>query len=565
MGSRTCLVAVALLLMRTGGLAPDDAEPRHYQDPNDEPLLPPTPREHPAGGNHRFSSIRFRTIFGMNVAVARNICVRPDGGVVLFIPPDDDGELLPPATLSRLFSQGQYGFRFGWEFYRALPDRPPPARWRAETAALVRPAVPRHLHHFAEAVVTLFHGSRYPAAHPFLSDLGVLLLPTVERRAELPWCLDFLDLVLAAAEAQGAKRPRAVFAEDWDGDNGGASNASSGGAPDGESKCFDNAVLVGMHSSEFGLFADAAEATAFRRFAYRHLLGAPAAEALEAASDARGANGQVATFVLERWRTRRLVNADDVRASLRATGLLSLDFSLDWLAPALAAAAPAPRPPLAFTRSFDGPAAGPAGGASGGAAAAWSSSLAAQVAWMAATDVLVGVHGAGLVNGVFLQPGSVVVDLLCPGFTELSFAGAVAGAGSHYLFLPNTNWSSGSYGGERGVPSGGPLVGSLEADADGPGAGRRAGAGPENLPENLPASCLAGSPTEAAALACLPLRNCDLAADAAALEGLARQAAMLVRLGKRRRLLARDVALTSGAWARGRLPGNPEEPLDPLP
>jgi hypothetical protein len=92
---------------------------------------------------------------------------------------------------------------------------------------------------------------------------------------------------------------------------------------------------------------------------------------------------------------------------------------------------------------------------------------------------------------------------------------------------------------------------------------------------------------------CLGVRNCDLFADVAALEGLARQAAMLVRLGpKRRTALARTVGTAAqpeaappaataavglgelpgcarhggasgdGTWRRGRLPNMALEPLE---
>ena len=155
---------------------------------------------------------------------------------------------------------------------------------------------------------------------------------------------------------------------------------------------------------------------------------------------------------------------------------------------------------------------------------------------MWASDVLVGVHGAGLLNGLFMPAGSVVVDLLCPHFTELAFATVIFSAGSHYLFVPNTNLSSGGFG-----------IGGSDP--------------PPLAPP--PSACLEGTPTEASALECLAIRNCRLEADVAALEGVVRQAAMLVRNGKRRR--PRDVRITDGSWQRGHTAkANPLEPLRDL-
>ena len=178
-------------------------------------------------------------------------------------------------------------------------------------------------------------------------------------------------------------------------------------------------------------------------------------------------------------------------------------------------------------RSFDEGGLGKAGGG-GEEGSGKTMALREVVAWMRAADVLVGVHGSGLINGLFMRSGSVVIDLLCPGFTELTFASSIYAAGSHYLFLPNTNRSS-------AAPS---------------------SAAP------VPQACLpprTAFPTDAAKYECMPIRNCDLEVDVAALDGLARQAALLVRLHKRR--VARDISLSSGLFHRGRLPNGDVEPL----
>ena len=75
---------------------------RPHYPAGDESLLPSEPP--PSVAERRFSSIRFRTAYGLNVALARNACVKPNGGVVLFPAPGGD-TLLPDRLLEQLFSQ----------------------------------------------------------------------------------------------------------------------------------------------------------------------------------------------------------------------------------------------------------------------------------------------------------------------------------------------------------------------------------------------------------------------------------------------------------------------------
>lgn len=75
------------------------------------PVLPPDAPD--LEGNASGSTIRFSTLFGMNVAVARRACVRRGVEVVLLRRPGAE-PLLGEALRHRLSTQGQYGFRFGW-------------------------------------------------------------------------------------------------------------------------------------------------------------------------------------------------------------------------------------------------------------------------------------------------------------------------------------------------------------------------------------------------------------------------------------------------------------------
>jgi hypothetical protein len=57
-----------------------------------------------------------------------------------------------------------------------------------------------------------------------------------------------------------------------------------------------------------------------------------------------------------------------------------------------------------------------------------------QVRIMAQTDVLICVHGAAVINGIFMQPGSVVLELFNARFVEFVFAAPLREAGVRLLY-----------------------------------------------------------------------------------------------------------------------------------
>lgn len=432
----------------------------------------------PAHGER--SAIRFSTQYGMNAAVVRNACLLGDGVVALFGDRQSDPALDEQLTdfEGRLAALGQFGFRFGWRFVLHPPaDAAAVRQWEPEdrAAAVLRPAFGHNIAHFAEAVLFLWHAALHPAVYPWFSDLATILLPTVHRTRELNWNLEFLDLVLRATAAHGARLPTTVtFAEDTK-----------------PRQCFRRLGLVGMATSEFGLFASADEAQRFRAFAFHHW-GLPAAPATLDLSP----NAKVRTLVLHREQTRRMSNLPAVLDALARTGLIRTDHVLAQVNSSTLAAPTT----AAGALSFEG------------------RPLREQAALMRASDLLIATHGSGIINAIFMERGSVVVDLLCPHFPELTFTTAVLSAGSYYLFLPNTNRSSAT-----------------------------------RYPDPVPLECFQGSGFEAARMACLAIRNCDLEVDVAALELLVHQAAVLVRLHKRQVHRGTD---PTGWWARGR-PGEP--------
>jgi capsular polysaccharide biosynthesis protein len=66
------------------------------------------------------------------------------------------------------------------------------------------------------------------------------------------------------------------------------------------------------------------------------------------------------------------------------------------------------------------------------------------------TDVLVGVHGAGLTHGMFLREGSVMVEILPPDLTHKGFRNLAGVMGHTYLSThatkpPETNSKDGNW------------------------------------------------------------------------------------------------------------------------
>ena len=145
----------------------------------------------------------------------------------------------------------------------------------------------------------LFHAALHPDIYPWFRRVRVLLLPTVARSVELQWSLEFLDLILSAAAHHGASMPTVMFREDLE----------ALGASGGEFICYDRLGMLGMTTSEFGLFADPYEAEIFRSFVYSHfnLTGGGDDSGVRAtAAQRRGPNDHSTVFLAERKRTRRL-------------------------------------------------------------------------------------------------------------------------------------------------------------------------------------------------------------------------------------------------------------------
>jgi hypothetical protein len=57
------------------------------------------------------------------------------------------------------------------------------------------------------------------------------------------------------------------------------------------------------------------------------------------------------------------------------------------------------------------------------------------------TDVLIGVHGSGLNNAQFMEPGGVVINMLPQNYVEYDWSNQAASGGQHFFFLFNTNYN----------------------------------------------------------------------------------------------------------------------------
>ncbi len=117
-------------------------------------------------------------------------------------------------------------------------------------------------------------------------------------------------------------------------------------------------------------------------------------------------------------------------------------------------------------------------------------SFAEQVRAMSETDLLVSVHGASLLNGVFMRRGSAVIQIMTGRFMEYNFAPALREAGVELLYLPVFDQAKYT----------------------------------QNCPGNIPEHCLQGSLFEASAIDCYAIRQCSVTADSDAFHSLLMQA-----------------------------------------
>ena len=268
--------------------------------------------------------------------------------------------------------------------------------------------------------------------------------------------------------------------------------------------CFARLSLLGAVTHEFGLFADVWEAQLLREAAWRRLALLPPVPLPPPSTRLRA-------FVVERRGARRhMLNRLAVLRMLQETGLVTLDYPHSDTDADISTNDDS-RMTSAPERHFE------------------DMSFRRQVAWMQATDVLIAVHGGGLLNALWMRHGAVAIDVLASNFVEFEWANQLASAGIHYLFVPSRNTANSS-------------------------------AHCEPHPEG----CREGTPYEAGRMACIGFRNCDVNVWLGGLEIYVRQAAFLIRNVQRR--VVRHGArghFSYSSWPRGSLPDGRFDPLPP--
>lgn len=339
------------------------------------------------------------------------------------------------------------------------------AVWHTETTMLLRPAYSRHISHFTEAVTTPVHMLRFPDTFPWAAETKLVFMPTFKGANELAWNVGFLDLIL---DMFPRGRPKLMRAEE----------------AGGRIHCFERLIWVGCAGAwEWGnLFVDPWDAHILRRAAYA-AHGVPAIET----DVSHGTPARV--LLIKRVagnQGRRLLNAVDVEAHIKASGARVHSLPL-----------------LFINNSKEG--------------ALEKYSFGEQVRLLAQTDVLLGVHGSGLNNAIFMRPGSVVIDILPGRMMELVWHNTAVSAGVHYYFLFN----------ERSSVSTNGKCQSHKCDSGLHYDNWANGACPYAL------SFLSFSLTLLSGLL-----NCDVIADLGQLDGLLRMASQVILYDKRARSLA---------------------------
>lgn len=317
----------------------------------------------PDRSNEDYSSIRVSSKYGMNFATGRNICVRPDKSktVLLF----SEGRI---PELERIHVR-RSGFKYGWKFEvvkgKVQQDRIP------GTTVILSPAYTHHVTHFAESSIPIWHALAHPERYPVHAKADRIFLKQSMFKGELEWNRKIL--IFLAHHLKNAS----------------ITDVSSFGSG---LICFEKAGMIGMGLHEFGFFANEAEAHTFRR----SVIGYFQAQVVMHTS----LRHKSRCLVLQRKKSRRLLNREAVISSIEETGLYDCQ---QW-----GSALHGEMERLTFVQ---------------------------QVSVVSSSQLMVGLHGSGLVNSIFLQPGSVVIDLLPHNYLELEWHNFASKAGVNFYFM----------------------------------------------------------------------------------------------------------------------------------
>lgn len=230
------------------------------------------------------TTVRVSSLYGMNLATARNLCIRPDRSKSFLLYAD---------TPEPGFVRRRSGFTYGWRFDVRRETVPSDATRVPGTTLVISPAYTHHVTHFAESTIPLWHAFRHPEVYPVHASADRIFLKQSEFSTELQWNQRVLKFLAHHA--------------------GNASIVDSSHFRGRSMVCFDKAGLVGMGLHEFGFFANEAEALDFKQriMAFHH------AQPQHHTS----VQHKSRCLVLQRRRSRRLENRDAVLRAIEETGL----------------------------------------------------------------------------------------------------------------------------------------------------------------------------------------------------------------------------------------------------
>jgi len=281
-------------------------------------------------------------------------------------------EELPAISEESGFLQERSGFRFGWQFVVVKSKIPPTATRISGTTIIISPAYTHHVTHFAESSIPLWHAFLHPDLYPVHSNADRIYLKQSDFHSELEWNRAILTFLSYHA--------------------GNASIVDSSTYRTHTLVCFEAAGMVGMGLHEFGFFANDGEAKMFRRN-IMSFYNIPMQNHSSLLHKSR-------CLVLQRKSSRRLENRVDVIQAIEETGLYDCS---GW-----STLVHGEMEKLSFRE---------------------------QLSVVSSTHFLVGLHGSGLVNSIFLSMHAAAVDLLPHNYLELEWHNFASKAGVRFYFM----------------------------------------------------------------------------------------------------------------------------------
>jgi len=270
------------------------------------------------------------------------------------------------------FLQDRSGFRFGWQFEVVNAKVPPEATRVPGTTVIVSPAYTHHVTHFAESSIPLWHAFMNPDVYPVHARADRFFLKQSNFASELQWNRAILSFLSFHA--------------------GNASIVDPSYYHSFTMVCFEEAGMVGMGLHEFGFFANEGEAWKFKKDVIR-FFNVSVQQHSSLLHKSR-------CLVLQRRSSRRLQNRPAVIQAIEETGLYDCSA---W---------------SVFSHGE-----------------MESLSFQEQLSVVSSTHFLVGLHGSGLLNSIFLARDAAALDLLPHNYLELEWHNFASKAGVRFYFM----------------------------------------------------------------------------------------------------------------------------------